>query len=46
MIFAHREEIDRAIKAYGFRYVTVDLEPYRTGRLNDFLPDAKKEKIG
>ncbi len=44
MIFAHREEIDRAIKACGFRYVTVDLEPYRTGRLNDFLPDAKKEK--
>jgi uncharacterized protein len=32
-----RRQVDRAIKAAGFTFVAVDLEPFRTGRLNDSL---------
>jgi uncharacterized protein len=32
-----RAEVDRAIKAAGFTFVAVDLEPFRTGRMNDTL---------
>jgi len=31
------DDIVRAIKATGFRYVAVDLEGYRTGSLNELL---------
>ena len=37
------ERIERAAVAAGFRYVTVDLAPYRTGRLNETLGSAKRQ---
>jgi len=30
-----RAEVDRALKARGFRFVAVDLEPFRSGKMND-----------
>ena len=35
--------INKEIMALGFKYVTFDLAGYRTGSLNDQLPDLKKE---
>lgn len=35
-----RAQVDRAIKDAGFTFVAVDLEPFRTGRLNDTLKKA------
>jgi uncharacterized protein len=32
-----RDAVNRAIKAQGFTFVSVDLEPFRSGRLNDAL---------
>lgn len=32
-----RRAIDAALKLAGFRYVTVDLEPFRSGKMNDAL---------
>jgi pyridinium-3,5-biscarboxylic acid mononucleotide sulfurtransferase len=32
-----RHQLDTAIKAAGFTFVAVDLEPFRSGRLNDAL---------
>lgn len=32
-----RKAVDAAVKAAGFTFVAVDLEPFRTGRLNDAL---------
>jgi uncharacterized protein len=32
-----RARVDRALKATGFTFVAVDLEPFRSGRLNDSL---------
>ena len=34
-----RDEISRAIKSSGFTFVAQDLEGYRTGSLNETLPD-------
>jgi uncharacterized protein len=34
---AQREEVVRAVKAAGYRYVTLDLEGLRSGNLNDAL---------
>ncbi len=40
---ALRAKIDAAIKAQGFTFVAVDLEPFRSGRLNDALRKDKEE---
>jgi len=32
-----REEVVRAVRAAGYRYVTLDLEGFRSGNLNDAL---------
>jgi uncharacterized protein len=34
---AFRKAVDTAVKAAGFTFVAVDLEPFRSGRLNDAL---------
>ncbi|MCO5222312.1 MAG: ATP-dependent sacrificial sulfur transferase LarE [Thermomicrobiales bacterium] len=34
---ADREEIARGVRAAGYRYVTIDLEGYQTGRMNEGL---------
>ena len=31
------EDISRALRALGYRYVTIDLDGYRTGSLNEAL---------
>jgi len=33
--FARREELARALKAAGFRVAVLDLEPFRSGRMNE-----------
>jgi uncharacterized protein len=35
-----REQIVEAIKAVGYTYVTLDLEGFRSGSMNDVLPDS------
>jgi uncharacterized protein len=32
-----RREVTRALKAFGYKYVCVDLEGYRTGAMNEVL---------
>lgn len=34
---ALRREVDASLKAQGFKFVAVDLEPFRSGRMNDGL---------
>ena len=34
-----RQTITQAFKSLGFTYITLDLEGYRTGSLNETLPD-------
>jgi uncharacterized protein len=36
-----REEVVRAVRAAGYRYVTVDLEGFRSGNLNDALAKVR-----
>ena len=33
----NREKISKAFKEYGFSYVTLDLEGYRMGSMNNFV---------
>lgn len=35
-----RRQVDAALKAAGYQFAAVDLEPFRSGRLNDSLPAA------
>jgi len=35
------QQMSATLKALGFKYVTLDLEGYRTGSLNEVLPDQK-----
>lgn len=37
---ATRSAVSAAIKSAGFAFVAVDLEPFRSGRLNDVLPQG------
>ena len=39
---ARAEEIAAALKSFGFTYVALDLQGYRTGSLNETLPATKK----
>jgi uncharacterized protein len=34
-VLAHREAVVRAVRSAGYRYVTLDLEGFRSGNLND-----------
>jgi pyridinium-3,5-biscarboxylic acid mononucleotide sulfurtransferase len=36
-----RRQVDQAVKATGFTFVALDLEPFRTGRLNDSLKNGQ-----
>ena len=36
-LLEHREEIVTAFKKFGFTYVTMDLQGYRTGSMNETL---------
>ena len=43
-IAARAEEIAAALKSFGFAYVALDLQGYRTGSMNETLPTAEKRK--
>jgi hypothetical protein len=36
---ARRQEVAEAVHRAGYRYVTLDLDGFRSGNLNDALPD-------
>lgn len=36
-LLAHREEVTEKLKSYGFQYVTMDLQGYRMGSMNETL---------
>lgn len=36
--------IDKALRGFGFPYVALDLAGYRTGSMNDVLPESEKTK--
>ena len=38
---ALRSSVDKAVKDAGFTFVAMDLEPFRTGRMNDVLKQPK-----
>jgi uncharacterized protein len=40
--FAMRGEVSAAIKAAGFAYASLDLDGYRTGSMNETLPESEK----
>ena len=40
-VLAHRDEIDRELRALGYRYVTLDLLGFRSGSLNEALKPGK-----
>ena len=42
-VAAHAAEISTAFKEFGFAYVTLDLQGYRTGSLNEVLEKSCKE---
>jgi len=37
-LIGYRDEVAQRLKALGFRYVTIDLEGYRSGSMNEVLP--------
>ena len=42
-LIEHREEINRRFKELGYLYITLDLEGYRSGKMNDTLnPNLKQ----
>jgi uncharacterized protein len=41
----NRQAVVNLAKKAGFRYVVLDLEPYRSGRLNDVLSDPPGARI-
>jgi uncharacterized protein len=40
-VLLHREEIVHDLKAIGFTYVTLDLEGFRSGSMEEALPDRR-----
>lgn len=40
-----REEITQKLNSLGFKYVTLDLQGYRTGSMNEVLGAATKQKV-
>ena len=41
-LLEHRAEVSEKIKAYGFTYVSMDLQGYRTGSMNETLTEAER----
>ncbi len=39
-----RSKIEEKLKSIGFKFVTVDLTPFRSGSLNQLLSDTEKQK--
>lgn len=45
-LLAHRDELVAALKALGYTYVTLDLTGFRSGSMNEGLPDYQKAESG
>ena len=45
-VVARRQEVVRAVRAAGFRFVALDLEGFRSGSLNRGLPEARASEEG
>jgi uncharacterized protein len=45
-VIAHREQIHAKLTEIGFKYVTLDLQGYRTGSMNEILPESLRRKKG
>ena len=45
-LMALREDICKKFRDFGFLYVTLDLQGYRTGSMNEVLEESEKEKYG
>jgi pyridinium-3,5-biscarboxylic acid mononucleotide sulfurtransferase len=43
LVLQHREEINDKFMALGFTYVSVDLRGYRTGSMNEVLPESERK---
>ena len=43
-VIAMREKIVEKLKSLGFKFVTIDLEGFRTGSLNELLSEEDKKK--
>ena len=39
-LLGHRDEITKALKDAGFAYITMDLQGYRTGAMNEVIPES------
>ena len=46
MALVYREQITKAFKEYGFSYVALDLNGYRTGSMNEVLKLDKDKNAG
>lgn len=46
LLFEQRDELSRFFREQGFAYVTLDLEGYRTGSMNEVLEEPKKATLG
>lgn len=46
MALVHRQQITKAFKEYGFSYVALDLNGYRTGSMNEVLKLDKNNSAG
>lgn len=44
-VLEHREEIYAKLTSIGFTFVTLDLQGYRTGSLNEVLSESTKQKV-
>ncbi len=45
-LVVHGEAVARFFKQQGFAYVTIDLEGYRTGSMNEVLQPSEKKALG
>ena len=43
-LLASRQEILKALHQAGFAYITMDLQGYRTGAMNEVLSETEKQK--
>ena len=39
-LYSLRQEITKALKDAGFAYITMDLQGYRTGAMNEVIPES------
>jgi uncharacterized protein len=45
LVVANRSEVTRVVHAAGYRYVTLDLDGFRSGNLNDALAHTSGSEV-